>query len=31
MSSFRAPRTMAIFRRIDHRRGATVILAHSLS
>jgi hypothetical protein len=27
----RAPRIMTIFRRIDRRRGATVILAHSLS
>jgi hypothetical protein len=30
-SFFRAPRTMTIFRRIDRRRGTTVILAHSLS
>jgi hypothetical protein len=28
---FRAPRTMTIFRRIDRRRGAPMILAHSLS
>jgi hypothetical protein len=31
LARHRAPRTMTIFRRIDRRRGATVILAHSLS
>src|ERR1700692_3238666 len=30
-NSWRAPRTMTIFRRIDRWRGGTVILAHSLS